>query len=319
MLSRTANDLYWMSRHVERSENTARMLDVTYRMSLLPYRVMASDEKWAEPWALPLIITGRATGYYQRYSELTAENVLHFMVLDASNPSSIFTSLQTARENARAQRGAITIEMWESLNETWLQMRNKTFADITAHGISQFFDWVKDRSHLFRGVTFGTMLRDEGYNFIRLGTFIERADNTARILDAKYHTLLPSVEDVGGAVDYYQWSALLRSVSAFSNYRKIYRDVITPMRVTEMLTLRDDVPRSLHACMNAIYDILKELCDEDRLEPERLAGEIHAQLHYGKTERIFQEGLHEYLMKFLDQIGDLNVELNKHFLVAADE
>jgi uncharacterized alpha-E superfamily protein len=159
------------------------------------------------------------------------------------------------------------------------------------------------------------MIRDEGYSFIRLGTFLERADNTARILDAKYHTLLPSVDDVGGAVDYYQWSALLRSVSAFSSYRKIYRDVITPLRVAELMILRDDVPRSLHHCMNAIYEILQALCDEDRLEPERLAGEIHAQLHYGKTERIFKVGLHEYLLAFLEEIGALNVELNKHFLV----
>ncbi|HKC43378.1 MAG TPA: alpha-E domain-containing protein, partial [Burkholderiales bacterium] len=186
MLSRTANDLYWMSRHIERAENTARMLDVTYRMALLPYRVMEPGEKWAEPWALPLIITGLATSYYQRYTELSPENVLHFMVLDASNSSSIYASLQTARENARAQRGAVTIEMWESLNETWLQMRNKAFTDLTAHGVSAFFDWVKDRSHLFRGITFGTMIRDEAYSFIRLGTFLERPDNTARILDAKY-------------------------------------------------------------------------------------------------------------------------------------
>jgi len=315
MLSRTANDLYWMSRHTERAENTARMLDVTYRMSLLPYRVMEAGEKWAEPWALPLITTGHATSYYQRYTELSPENVLHFMVLDASNSSSIYSSLQTARENARAQRGAVTIEMWESLNETWLQMRAKTFADITARSISEFFDWVKNRSHLFRGITFGTMIRDEGYRFIRLGTFLERADNTARILDVKYHTLLPSVQDVGGAVDYYQWSALLRSLSAFSSYRQIYRDVITPLRVAELLILRDDVPRSLHACMNEIYEILQELGDQERLEPERLAGELHAQLHYGKTERIFEIGLHEYLIRFLEQTGALNVEINKHFLV----
>jgi uncharacterized alpha-E superfamily protein len=194
-------------------------------------------------------------------------------------------------------------------------MRAKSFADITARSISEFFDWVKDRSHLFRGITFGTMIRDEGYHFIRIGTFLERADNTARILDVKYHTLLPSVQDVGGAVDYYQWSALLRSLSAFSSYRQIYRDVITPLRVAELLILRDDVPRSLHACMNAIYEILQALCDQERLEPERLAGELHAQLHYGKTERIFEIGLHEYLIRFLEQTGALNVEINKHFLV----
>ena len=314
MLSRTANDLYWMSRHIERAENVARMLDVTYRMSLLPYRIMEPGEKWAEPWALPLIINGLATSYYQRYSDLEPEHVLHFMTLDAANPSSIYSSLQTARENARAQRGAVSIEMWESLNDTWLAMRNKTFADISGGGVSPFFDWVKDRSHLFRGVTYGTIMRGEAFNFSRLGTFLERADNTARILDVKYHTLLPSAEAVGGAVDYYQWSALLRSVSAFESYRKIYRDVITPFRVAEMLILRADVPRSLHACLNQIYDILQELSDDERLEPERLAGQIHANLHYGKTDKIIAGGLHEYLMAFLEDMQALNVEINKHFL-----
>jgi len=315
MLSRTANDLFWMSRGVERAENTARMLDITYRMSLLPYRIMEPGEKWAEPWALPLIITGLATDYYQRYADLSPENVLRFMVLDASNPGSIYASTQSARENARAQRGTITSEMWESLNATWLEIRNLSFDDIQARGISDFFDWVKTRSHLFRGVHFGTMIRDEAYSFIRLGTFLERADNTARILDVKYHTLLPSAEAVGGAVDYYQWSALLRSVSAFESYRKIYRDVITPFRVAEMLILRADVPRSLHACLNQIYEILQQLSDDERREPERLAGQIHANLHYGKTEKIIEGGLHEYLMAFLEEMHALNVEINQDFLV----
>ncbi len=315
MLSRTANDLFWMSRLVERAENAARMLDITYRMSLLPYRVMEAGEDWAEPWALPLIITGHAKSFYQRYTEVSPDNVLRFMVLDASNPSSIFASLQAAREDARAQRGAITSEMWEALNSTWLEVRHYSFDDIQRRGIADFFEWVKTRSHLFRGVSFGTMMRDEGYSFIRIGTFLERADNTARILDVKYHTLLPSAHDVGGAVDYYQWSALLRSVSAFESYRKIYRDVITPFRVAEMLILREDVPRSLHFCMNQIYEILQNLSDSERLEPERLAGEIHAKLHYGRTEKIMTFGLHEYLMEFVADISELNVEINKHFLV----
>ncbi len=315
MLSRSANDLFWMSRHMERAENTARMLDVTYRMALLPYRVMEAGEKWAEPWAIPLVITGLATQYYERNTELTADRVLDFMVFDDSNPSSIYSSLKLARENARGQRGATTSEMWESLNATWLEMRQQDFATINARGISNFFDWVKNCSHLFRGVTFGTMLRDEAYSFIRLGTFLERADNTARILDVKYHTLLPSIEDVGGAVDYYQWGSLLRSVGTFESYRKIYRDVITPLRVGELLILREDVPRSLHACMNDIYEILQKLSDNERREPERLAGEIHAQLHYGKSDQVFEFGLHEYLMKFLAKIEALNAEIDKHYLV----
>ena len=319
MLSRSANDLFWMSRNMERAENTARMLDVTYRMALLPYRIMEAGEKWAEPWALPLVTMGLATQYYKKHAELTPQKVLQYMVFDSGNPSSIYSSLLSARENARGQRGTMTSEMWESLNATWLEIRQLDYAAMDTRGISNFFEWVKNRSHLFRGVTFGTMQRDEAYSFIRLGTFLERADTTARILDVKYHTLLPSIDEVGGAVDYYQWGSLLRSVGAFESYRKIYRDTISPFRIGEMLILRHDVPRSLHACMNDIYEILQTLsytdAHTDRREPERLAGEIHAQLHYGRTEQIFELGLHEYLMKFLDKIDELNTQINKHFLV----
>lgn len=316
MLSRAANNLYWMSRQIERAENTARLLDVTYRMSLLPYRIQESDKSWAEPWALPLVINGLASAYYARYpGPLSADNVLRFMVLDAANPSSLYSCIQAARENARTERGAITAEMYEDINATWLEMRNQDYARMQASGLSEFFDWVKTRSHQFRGITFGTMLRDEGYSFIRLGTFLERADNTARLLDVKYHTLLPSAADVGGAVDYYQWGALLRSLSAFDSYRKVYRDLITPAKVAELLVLRDDVPRSLHACMNDIYEILKVLCDDNSLEAERLAGELHAQLHYGRTEQIIAIGLHEYLIAFLDKLALLTAEINRDFLV----
>ena len=158
-------------------------------------------------------------------------------------------------------------------------------------------------------------MRDEAYHFIRLGTHIERGDNTARILDVKYHTLLPSAADVGGAVDYYQWSALLRSVSGFESYRKIYSDVITPRRVAELLILREDMPRSLHSCMNFIHETLKVLCDDNSKEIERVAGELHAKLHYGRTDEIIKLGLHEYLMDFLDSISELGGEINTHFLV----
>jgi len=158
------------------------------------------------------------------------------------------------------------------------------------------------------------MLRDEAYLFIRLGTYRERADNTARLLDVKYHTLLPSASDVGGAVDYYQWSALLRSLSGFQAYCKIYRDAITPMRVAELLILRDDMPRSLHACMNDVYEILKQVGDARSTEPERLAGELHAQLHYGRIEQVVSYGLHEYLTDFLGKIGTLGNEINRQFL-----
>lgn len=315
MLSREANNVYWMSRQIERAENTARLLDVTYRMSLLPYRVLEPGQS-AEPWALPLIINGLATAYYERHpGPPTADTVLRFMAFDPVNPSSIYSCIRSARENARSMRGAMTTEMYEDLNALWLEIRDRDFDSLQSGGISEFFEWVKMRSHQFRGVTYGTMLRDEAYSFLRLGTFMERADNTARLLDVKYHTLLPSVSDVGGAVDYYQWSALLRSLSAFGSYRKIYRDLITPMKVAEMLILRDDLPRSLHACMNEIYEILCTLRDAASMEPERQAGAMHAQLHYGRTEHIMEQGLHEYLMDFLEKLRALNDEINRHFLV----
>ena len=318
MLCRTANELYWMARHIERAENTARLLDVTYRMSLLPYESIEPGLAWAEPWAVPLITSGLAIDFYARFRELSAENVLRFMILDATNPSSIYCCLRAGRESARAVRGAITSEMHEDLNSAWLEMRGYDYDLIQATGVSAFLDWVKMRSHLFRGVTFGTMLRDEAYHFNRLGTHIERADNTARILDVKYHTLLPSAADIGGAVDYYQWSALLRSVSGFESYRKIYSDVITPRRVAELLILREDMPRSLHSCMTFIHETLEVLCDENTREVERASGELHARLHCGKTDDIIKFGLHEYLMEFLDRISELGEGINRSFLVPAD-
>ena len=317
MLSRHANELYWIARHIERAENTARLLDVTYRTSLLPYQPGEPGLAWAAPWSVPLITSGLATAYYERHPELTAENALRFMILDPSNTSSIYTCLRAARESARTVRGAITSEMYEDLNSAWIEMRNTNYERIQARGVSDFLDWVKMRSHLFRGVTFGTMLRDEAYHFIRLGTHIERADNTARILDTKYHILLPSLADVGGAVDYYQWASLLQSLSGFEAYHKIYKDVISPRRVAELLILRDDMPRSLHSCMNLIHDTLELLCDAKSREIERMAGEMHARLHYGRTDDVMDFGLHEYLTDFLERIAELGDEVNRTFLLPA--
>jgi uncharacterized alpha-E superfamily protein len=315
MLSRTASELYWIGRHVERAENTARLLDVTYRTSLLPYHEQEPGLAWAEPWAVPLVTCGLAKGFYERQRELTAENVLRYMILDAANPSSIWSCLRAARESGRAVRGAMTSEMYEDLNSAWLEMRTVDFASVQARGISEFFDWVKLRSHQFRGVTVGTMLRDEAYSFLRLGTFLERSDNTARILDTKYHLLLPSAADVGGAVDYYQWASLLQSVSGFESYRRIYSDVISPRRVAELLILRADMPRSLHSCMSLIDDMLQTVCDDRSRELERMSGELRARLRYGRTEDIMRVGLHEYLMDFLQRIDAVGSEITRRFLV----
>ena len=309
MLSRTANNLFWMARYVERGENTARMLDVTYRMSLMPQDPSVAQKEWFAP----LNITGILFPFTGRYSTVASHDVLRYMVLDLDNPSSILSCAKTARENARAVRGSTTSEMWEVLNSTWLELQHFNESRLDSGGVSQFFDWVKERAHLFRGVTVGTALKDEAFHFNRLGIFLERADNTARILDVKYHVLLPSVEDVGGAVDYYQWAAVLRSVSAFESYRKVYRDVITPLRVAELLILRDDMPRSLHACMRETYDIMQLLRRPQTTEALRLAGALWSELHFGRIDVIFSQGLHEYLTDFLTQTDALGDEINRSY------
>ena len=309
MLSRVASNLYWLSRYVERAENSARVLDVAWRMSLLVKEKRLQDQEWFAP----LNITGTLFPFSGRHSAVCAKEVLHFMALDPENPSSILSCAHHARENARAVRGAITSEMWEVLNSTWLEMQHMTEERMYARGISSFFDWVKERSHLFRGVTSGTLRRDDAWNFSLLGTHMERADSTARILDVKYHVLLPSVADVGGAVDYYQWSAVLRSVSAFESYRKSYRDVITPLRIAELLVLRDDIPRSLHFCMRHVSSTLELLRNDRSSECLRHAGRILSQLRYGRIQDIFADGLHEYLTEYLDSMHELSREVQRSF------
>jgi uncharacterized alpha-E superfamily protein len=266
-----------------------------------------------------LSISGLHEDFEERYDEPSAANVMHFMALDEKNPGSIYNSVFTARENARAVRGSITSEMWEALNSTWLEMRGIHAEGITENGLSPFFEWVKERSHLSRGITHGTLLRDDTYRFLRLGTFFERADNTARILDVKYHILLPSLSEVGGAADYYQWGALLRSVSAFESYRKVYRDQITPKRVAELLVLRPDMPRSLTTCMNEVNRLVQEINGPRAGELLRRCGLLQGELRFGSIDDIFAHGLHEYLSEFLERIYDMGDLINKTYFWSTDE
>jgi uncharacterized alpha-E superfamily protein len=314
MLSRTADHLYWMARYTERAENVARMLDVNYRMSLLPQ----TPEQVEQGWGATLSIMGLYDAFHDKHEKITPDKVLDFMAFDHDNPSSIYSCLRAARENAHAVRGTLTSEMWETLNATWLKMRDMAPGTRLHSEVGEFFEWVKFRSHLSRGVTVGTMLRDEAFRFARLGTFLERADNTARILDVKYHLLLSEAEDSDSAADYYQWSALLHSVSAFEIYRKVYRDLITPLRVAELLVLRDDMPRSLLRCLDEVYVNLQAVANNQSMETERRAGELYSSLHFGRIDDIFQAGLHEYLTQFLGRIGDLGNRISKDFLVPYD-
>ena len=321
MLSRTADHLFWMSRYIERAENLARLLDVTYQMSLVPHDAQTERSSWNAV----LVLNSLEAPYAKRHEGITAANVLNFMVRDDTHPSSIYSCLRAVRENAHAVRGTLTAEMWETINETWLQVCKPSFEDISQGGIAAFFDWVKQRASLLRGAMFGTMLQDEAFHFIRLGSLLERADNTARILDIKYHSLAMTGpqqtqrqgDDLVDATDFYHWGALLRSVSAFEVYRKVYRDVITPERVAELLILRDDLPRSLHACLHGVVTILDRVRNTRSDETLRRAGQIYASLHYGRMDDIFDMGLHAWLDDFIERVGDLGGRISKDFLVGS--
>jgi uncharacterized alpha-E superfamily protein len=315
MLSRTADHLYWMGRYTERAENLARMLEVNYRMSMLPQ----GAETIEQGWVATLTIIGLLDAFRQRYDAVTPANAIAFLAFDRDNPMSIYSCVRAARENAHAVRGTLTSEIWESLNATWLEMRDASMRANVDADVGSFFEWVKHRSHLTRGVIQGTMLRDEAWHFTWLGTYLERSDSTARILDVKYHLLLPRGEKVGGSTDYYQWSALLHSVSAFEIYRRVYRDLITPRRVAELLVLRDDMPRSLRRCMTEAYKHLKAVRNAHSAETERRAGELQASLVYGRIEDIFEKGLHEYLVQFLGRTRDLSERVSRDFLVSATD
>ncbi|HYM47730.1 MAG TPA: alpha-E domain-containing protein [Burkholderiaceae bacterium] len=320
MLSRTADHLFWMARYTERAENTARMLDVNVQTALLPQSISSAELLWRGM----LGISELQPQFEAHYDKLTPQNVLRFMVTDPSTPSSIYSCLQGARENARAVRGTLTTEVWETINATWLELRKKLKDKLLERDPSQFFEWVKYRSHLSRGVMIGTMLKDEGFYFARLGTFLERADNAARILDVKYHALAQQglldsdVEggaEVGQRLDFYHWAAILRSVSAFEIYRKVYSDVITPARVAELLILRGDMPRSLMNCMNEVVDNLAHVRNRHSAETERRAGLLQADLHYGRIDDILRTGLHTYLTNFLERVNDLGNRISRDFLV----
>jgi uncharacterized alpha-E superfamily protein len=349
MLSRTADHLFWMARYMERAENTARMLDVNYQMSLLPQ----SDDAAERGWRGLLSISELTGDFAKRHGAVTPRSVIDYMVSDAKNGSSIRCCLMAARENARAVRGTLTTEVWETQNQTWLEFQRMVATDAFEADPGEAFEWVKFRSHLSRGVTVGTMLQDQAFHFLRIGSFLERADNTARLLDVKFHSVDNDIVGYGDAVaaarlryglgqsqsqsqtgggsqsqsqsqeaggkdvefDFYHWSAVLRSVSGFEVYRKVYRNVIRPEKVAELLILRPDMPRSLAACMHEVVSNLKHVANEQSGDTLRLAGRLDADLQYGRIDEILATGLHAYLTQFLERVNALGAGISRDFLV----
>ncbi len=336
---------------MERAENTARMLDVNYQMSLLPQSEGAAERGWRG-----LLSISELTGdFAKRHGAVTPKSVMDYMVSDAANGSSIRSCLMAARENARAVRGTLTTEVWETQNQTWLEFQRMVATDAFERSPGEAFEWVKFRSHLSRGVTVGTMLQDQAFHFLRIGSFLERADNTARLIDVKFHSADGEFFGFGAAAgfdrervlsmrqaqaqsqsqsqgmapvqsaaegngkdvefDFYHWSAVLRSVSGLEVYRKVYRNVIRPERVAELLILRPDMPRSLAACMHEVVSNLHRVANEQSRDTLRLAGRLDADLQYGRIDEILATGLHAYLTQFLERVNALGAGISRNFLV----
>jgi uncharacterized alpha-E superfamily protein len=283
-------------------------------MSLLPH----DDAALAQSLRYTMTALQMEEAYWARHDTIEPRAVFEFVSLDREFSGSILSCLRVARENARAVRGSLTSELWETLNSTWLDARTLAARSSPHADIGQFVEWVKERSHLTRGVAIGTMLRDEAFHFSRIGTFLERADSTARILTAHQTDFHPGA-DAGAVPDPFEWSVLLRALSAFEVYRRVYRDVITPVKVAQLLILRDDMPRSLLRCCKEVYSNLRSVKNEHSAETERRAGEMHAMLHFTRMEDILSSGLPEFLEQFLGRVRDLGDRIAYDFLVPPAE
>ncbi|MBU1334523.1 MAG: alpha-E domain-containing protein [Devosia sp.] len=311
MLGRTAQNLYWLSRYVERAENMARLLEVGYRMSLTSRREGGSSEH--------LISMMQAAEVDEDFAKkdrpADVDTVAHFMMFDPTNPSSVYTCLQAARTNARTVRTAITSDMWETLNSAWLEFSQIRPRDVRGAKLLELLEWVKHLSHEFRGALLGTILRDDGFAFLQAGNFVERADNTARILDMKYYVLLPRAKMVGGDLDIQQWTLILRAASAHRSYRHVYHDRYKAHNIADFLILRPEMPRSLIYCARFIESQVetlaqfygkKQVCDD-------AAQQLRAMVEGTTMDTIFAHGLHEFLTEFMARNNRVSDSLSESY------
>jgi uncharacterized alpha-E superfamily protein len=312
MLSRTADNLYWMARYVERAEYLARILEATQRLTALPVAYSGSSNEWESA----LATAGCANAFFAEHTEANEETVTSFLAFSTSNSSSIRNCFESARTNARAVRTTLTMEMWDAINGTWLELRRYDNGLSSREAFMRFLGWVQESSLRFDGSAYRTMLRNDAYWFTRLGVYIERADNTARILDVKYHLLLPSHETVGGPLDYFQWSAMLRSVSALTAYHWVYRDSLKPWMVADLLILKDQMPRSLASCYQNLVRYLDEIARAyGRQGPaQRQSRVLRTRLENSRMDEIFQNGLHEFIGEFISSNNRLGAAISAQYL-----
>jgi uncharacterized alpha-E superfamily protein len=308
MLSRVADSLYWMSRYIERAEDNARIADVNLQLLL-----DLSNQQEADPqqqWD-PIISSLEGNELFTSlYETPDGKAVVDFVSLQKKNPNSIYSCLSHARENARTTREQISSEMWEQINRLYLFVKSESARKLVRSSPYEFFKRIIAGSHLFQGITDATMTHAEGWDFIRIGKLLERADCTSRILDVKYHILLPSGETVGGNVDTIQWMSVLKSCSALEAYRKIYVGQVAPWRVAEFVITHSSFPRSIRFCVDGFDAALHQISGTNEAqcanEAERLSGRLRSDLDYITIGEIFKFGLHEYLEQIQDRLGEIS-------------
>lgn len=313
MLSRTADSLFWLSRYVERAENLARILDVAQRLSALPTAYAGATNEWESA----INAAACSEGFYKAFDKPTRENVVAYIVASDANPTSIRACIETARSNARAVRTAMTTEMWEIINSAWHEVQKFKLKDLDPNQLAKFLSIIQEASLRFDGTAYRTMLRTDHFRFQRIGTFIERADNIARLLDVKYHVLLPETAAVGGGLDYFQWSAILRSVGALTSYSWVYRDNIKPWLVADFLILRMEQPRSLISSYENINRQLDDLAEKYGRQgaAQRNARSIYSRLQNQDINSLFQAGLHEFLTDFINDNNRLGAAVAEQYLL----
>lgn len=310
MLARAAHNIFWMARYVERAESLARLLDATLRSAMLP---ASDDGSRLTDWHTPLLVTGRYKDFCASHEAVTEGRVLSYAILGRDNPVSIKASLGNARENARATRHMLTTDLWEGLNQSWLIAADLDWKDLKRNGIGAHLEWVRDRSHLFRGCLYGSMRRGEAFWFARLGGAVERADSTARLLRVKWPSLQGSDYGAHDANAYYRRMVLLDALSAHKAYREIYADNLQIHRIADLLILRDDMPRSLAAVVEEIIVSLEKLeAGEGALNRARL---LRHRIRSAQVGDLMRTGLDVFLGGVIDEVADLSTLLQSEFMM----
>lgn len=297
MLGRTANGVFWMARYLERAENTTRLISAGFRMALT-----RGGQAGQEEWRSLLVTLGASAGFEAAHgNSYRGEQVWNFLLRGQSNPGSVLAMIEAARTNARSVRTALTREVWEAVNESWMVLRKVLARPVREPQLGQVLSTIRRQAVQVRGAFDGTMLRNENYNFTRLGTFVERGDNTARILDVKYYVLLPSLAWVGSSLDNVQWESVLRAVAGDRAYRWLNQGAMDPRGIARFLILDQRFPRSLHFCIDKLRSNLFGLAHEYGHETsahELLRG-FSTRIHDTTIDRIFEDGLHEFIQDFI--------------------